>query len=89
MPRPELLDRERLGDEVVRAQLAPERAVLSPLGCATDDDRHRGFCPEVGAEDQPMVVWEHEVENDGVGPDLVEGVIPDVPHDITHHGGWD
>ncbi len=22
-------------------------------------------------------------------PDLVSGVVPDEPHDITHHGGWD
>ena len=22
-------------------------------------------------------------------PDLVDGQVPDVPHDITHYGGWD
>lgn len=22
-------------------------------------------------------------------PDLIDGIVPDEPHDITHHGGWD
>jgi hypothetical protein len=70
--RLELVDVERLGDEVVRAKLEAEHPVAGLIARAADDDGGRRARLEIAAQHQPVGVGQHQVEDDQIGLHLVE-----------------
>ena len=63
---PELADRERLRDVVVRAELEPEHRVELVVAGGQHDDRHRALCAQSLADLEPVELRQHDVEHDEV-----------------------
>ena len=77
-PAPELADRERLRDVVVRAELEPEHLVELVVARREHDDRHRALGPEPLADLEPVELRQHDVEHDevdGLGGEEPEGLL--------------
>ena len=66
-PGEQVVDVERLGDEVVGAELEAEEGVAAALRAAAHEDRHVGHVLEDAAQHQPVLVGQHQIENDQVG----------------------
>ena len=63
---------EGLGDEVVGAELQAQECVAPSLRGAADEDGHVGHRLEHAAQHQPVLVGQHQVENDQVGLVLLD-----------------
>ena len=75
----ELIDVERLGDEVVSAELQTEDGIALLRRGAADDDRHVGDRFEARTQHEPVDVGQHQIENDQIGPGLLEQVFASAP----------
>ena len=69
---PELADRERLGDVVVRAELQAENLVELLAASREHDDRDVALAAQPLADLEPVEARQHHVENDEVDRLLVE-----------------
>jgi hypothetical protein len=63
---PELADRKRLGDVVVRPELEPEHLVQLVVARGQHDDRNRAVGAQPLAHLEPVELRQHQVENDEV-----------------------
>ena len=63
---PELTDRERLRDVVVRAELEPEDLVQLVVAGGEHDDRHRALAAQAPAHLESVELRQHHVEDDEV-----------------------
>ena len=70
----ELVDRERLRDVVVRAELEPDDLVELVVAGSQHDDRDGAARPQALADLEPVEVREHDVEHDEVWILLAEPV---------------
>ena len=62
-PAPELADRERLRDVVVRAELEAENLVQLVVARREHDDRNRALGPQAPADLEPVELRQHDVEH--------------------------
>ena len=86
--RLQLVERKRLGEEIVRSEVKANRRIVFPLRRATDDHWHVATSFEVCAQHQPITVGQDEVQHDHVGTQLSDccfGLAPpiDVPDGIA------
>ena len=65
-PAPELADRERLRDVVVRSELEPDHLVELVVTRGEHDDRHGAACAQAAADLEPVELREHQVEHDEI-----------------------
>ena len=61
------MDRERLRDVVVRAELEPDDLVQLVVAGREHDDRHRAARAEPLADLEPVDPRQHDVEHDEIG----------------------
>ena len=76
---PELADRERLRDVVVRAELEPDHLVELVVSRRQHHDRHGAARPEPLADLEPVEPRQHHVKHDkvdGLRGETGEGLVP-------------